>query len=262
MTKLLPNHIVNSNNIDHWKQASKDPCTTELRVAMKQRLEEILHTTTLDRISYLRDMVRGKRVLDIGCVENDADHHTREEWLHNHLRDSASYILGIDILDREIETLRERGYNVKCHDITRAPLAEKFDIIICGEIVEHIGNIDGLLENCRQSLEPGGQLVFSTPYPWFIGVSFRHTVSGMYFPGSLEHVTWYDPANFAELSARHGYAFERFSGIEPLPLEWSFKRKLFEAFAKMIRKGSIPFLAPLSGCRSILYELRLSTANK
>lgn len=228
----------------------------DLRQAMKLRLEKMLTTTRLDRISFITEAVRGKRTLDIGCVENDADHYTREEWLHNHILRAASGCLGIDILEGEIESLRAKNYNVRCHDITKAPLDEKFEVIVSGEIVEHIGNIDGLLKNCLQCLKPGGRLILSTPYPWFIGVSFRHTFAGMYLPGSLEHVTWYDPANFAELAARHGYEFEAYAGIEPLPLRGSFKRNTFEAFAGAIRRGKIPLLTPLSGCRSILYVLK------
>lgn len=240
----------------HWKNESKDPCTIDLRVGMKRRLEKMLSTTTLDRIKFITEAVRGRRTLDIGCVENDADHHTREEWLHNHIVKSASQCLGIDILEAEIESLRGKGYDVRCHDITQQTLEEKFEVIVSGEIVEHIGNIDGLLKNCRRCLEPGGKLILSTPYPWFIGVSFRHTFSGMYLPGSLEHVTWYDPANFAELATRHGYEFEMYAGIEPLPLPGGFKRNAFEGFAGAIRRGRIPFLTPLSGCRSILYVLK------
>jgi len=250
-----PTETPDSNSMTHWKEESKDPCIVPLREAMKKRLEGMLRTTTLDRIAFITEAVRGKRTLDIGCVENDADHYTREEWLHNHVLKSASACLGIDILEAEVESLKQKGYNVRFHDITKAPLEETFEVIVSGEIVEHIGNIDGLLSNCRRSLEPGGKLILSTPYPWFIGVSFRHTVSSMYFPGSLEHVTWYDPANFAELATRHGYVFESYAGIEPLPLRGSWKRNAFEAFAGSIRRGHIPFLTPLCGCRSILYIL-------
>lgn len=240
----------------HWKDESKDPCTIDLRMAMKRRLEAMLKTTTLDRIAFITDAVRGKRTLDIGCVENDAEHYTRDEWLHNHVVKSATDCLGIDILQAEIELLRSKGYNVLCHDITKAPLDAKFEVIVSGEIVEHIGNIDGLLANCRKCLEPGGRLILSTPYPWFIGVSFRHTFDGFYLPGSLEHVTWYDPANFAELATRYGYEFEMFAGIEPLPLRGGLKRNTFESFARAIRRGQVPLLAPLAGCRSILYVLK------
>jgi len=244
---------------EHWKNESKDPCTMDLRVAMKQRIEKMLTTANLDRIAFISDAVRGKRTLDIGCVENDAEHHTREEWLHNHIVRAASSCVGIDILETEIGLLRSRGYNVRFHDITQSPLDATFEVIVSGEIVEHIGSIDGLLKNCRQCLEPGGRLILSTPYPWFIGVSFRHTFSNVYLPGSLEHVTWYDPANFAELAARHGYKFEMYAGIEPLPLKGSFKRTVFESFARAIRFGKVPLLTPLCGCRSILYVLQVPT---
>jgi len=246
---------------EHWKNQAKDPCFPHLREDRKKFLEGIYKGAHLDRMEYIVESVRGKRVLDIGCVENDAEHHTREEWLHNHIVRASSECLGLDILDSEIKLLLEKGYHVKYHDITQSPVDQKFDIAVCGEIVEHIGNIEGLLQNCRKSLFPGGRLIFSTPYPWFIGVSARHTFAGLYFPGSLEHVTWYDPSNMAELAIRHGYTFEMFAGINPLPLSGGLGRTAFEWFAKQIRYSRVPGLDPLSGCRSLLYLMKSTEEN-
>ena len=241
---------------EHWKERAKDPCFPHLREDRKRFLKGIHKSAHLDRMSFLVEAVRGKRVLDIGCVENDADHHTREEWLHNHIVKASAECLGLDILESEVDSLKTKGYNVRYHDITQSPVEGTFDVAVCGEIVEHIGNIDGLLSNCRKSLVPGGQLIMSTPYPWFIGVTARHTLAGIYFPGSLEHVAWYDPSNIAELANRHGYLFEMFAGVNPLPLPGSLKRRAFEWFAKQIRYNRVPVLDPLTGCRSLLYVLK------
>jgi 2-polyprenyl-3-methyl-5-hydroxy-6-metoxy-1,4-benzoquinol methylase len=241
---------------EHWKNKSKYPDAIDSRIAMKRILEKIMKGASLDRIKYIKDVVKGRRTLDIGCVQHDASRQTKAEWLHDHIVNSASFCLGLDILESDIQSLRSKGYNVLCHDLTIAPVKEKFEVIVCGEIVEHIGNIDGLLQNCRQCLEPGGQLILSTPYPWFIGVSLRHMLAQGYLPGSLDHVAWYDPVNFSELAARHGYVLEMYAGIEPRPVVGGWKRNAFEAFCALVRKGSIPLIAPLSGCRSVLYVLK------
>jgi hypothetical protein len=49
---------------------------------MKGILEKIMNGASLDRIKYIKDVVKGRRTLDIGCVEHDASHQTKAEWLH------------------------------------------------------------------------------------------------------------------------------------------------------------------------------------
>jgi 2-polyprenyl-3-methyl-5-hydroxy-6-metoxy-1,4-benzoquinol methylase len=40
---------------------------------------------------------------------------------------------------------------------------ESFDIIYCGEIIEHLFNPDRLLEEIRRTLKPGGRCIITTP---------------------------------------------------------------------------------------------------
>lgn len=240
-----------------WKDHLKDPNLVPVRQERRDTLKRVLLPSPVDRIVFIKRVVTGKRALDLGCVTHDANYEALGEWLHGHVAEAASYSLGLDILEADVEALRARGYNVRCHDVTRSPVLEKFDAIICGEVVEHIGNIDGLLANCRVCLEPGGQLILTTPYPWFLGATLRHTLAGLHFPGSVDHVAWYDPSNIAELATRHGYELESFAGVIPLPERGAGSgRTLFEAFMGAIRSGWVPFVSPLIGCRSLLYVLR------
>jgi 2-polyprenyl-3-methyl-5-hydroxy-6-metoxy-1,4-benzoquinol methylase len=239
-----------------WQEKSKDPNLELVRRERRDLLDQALRRSPVDRISFITDLVYGKRTLDIGCVTHDASYAAQADWLHGHVAKAASYCLGLDILEPDVELLRAQGYNVLCHDITRSPVSQKFDVIVCGEIAEHIGNIDGLLANCRTCLEPEGRLVLTTPYPWFLGVTLRHSMRGAYFPGSVDHVAWYDPSNIAELAIRHGYELESSAGVVPLPQRGGVGRNLFEGLVSTIRKGWMPFISPLVGCRSLIYVLR------
>ena len=239
-----------------WQEKSKDPNLEPMRRERRDLLDQTFRRSPVDRISFITDLVYGKRTLDIGCVTHDATYAALAEWLHGHVAKAASYCLGLDILEPDVELLRAQGYNVRCHDITRSPVSEKFDVIVCGEIAEHIGNIDCLLANCRTCLEPEGRLVLTTPYPWFLGVTLRHSMRGAYFPGSVDHVAWYDLSNIAELAIRHGYELESFAGVVPFPQRGGVGRTLFEGLVGAIRKGWMPFISPLVGCRSLIYVLR------
>lgn len=64
--------------------------------------------------------------------------------------------LGIDGIDFRLLDLRELEAN-------RATLGS-FDQIICLETIEHVSDDAGLITSLSQMLEPGGQLLLSTPY--------------------------------------------------------------------------------------------------
>jgi hypothetical protein len=89
-------------------------------------------------------------------------------------------------------------------------------------------------------------------------MTLRNTMAGLYFPGSVDHVAWYDPSQIAELAARHGYDLETFAGVIPVPQSGGPARRVFEAVMLAARKGWLPFLSPLAGCRSVLYVLKAS----
>ena len=48
-------------------------------------------------------------------------------------------------------------------------LGRTFDTVFAGELIEHLGNVDGFLSSARRHLEPGGQLVLTTPNVFYVG---------------------------------------------------------------------------------------------
>ena len=50
--------------------------------------------------------------------------------------------------------MNSEGYNVRYWDVLKEPLAEKYDIIVCGEVLEHVEAPGKLMENCARMLLP------------------------------------------------------------------------------------------------------------
>jgi len=110
-----------------------------------------------DRIAYLEELVRGKRVLDVGVVAHTATMEGTAEWLHRAISQSAAYCLGVDVLEEEVKKLQVAGYNVKCVDITKDDIVgERFDVVVVGEVIEHLGEPGKLFEAAARLLVPGG----------------------------------------------------------------------------------------------------------
>src|SRR5262245_56972131 len=122
-----------------WRALSADPNDQKL---MEMRRAAISKARTgrllLDRAAYLCELVAGKSVLDIGVVEHTRDATTCSTWLHGHLRRHAARCLGVDVLEAEVRYLEQQGYDVILADITQAPLPRKFDVIVGGEVLEHL----------------------------------------------------------------------------------------------------------------------------
>lgn len=154
-------------------------------------------------------LVRGKRVLDVGCVDHNAEIAATDTWLHSHVARTAAYALGIDILEREIERLRQRGYNVICGDAARLELAERFDVITAGEILEHLDNPGQFLQNMRRHLKDDGILVLTTPNVFF-GLHFLESLfASPYRRWNPEHVAWYCYFTLENLLKRNGMRVEQ-----------------------------------------------------
>ena len=149
-----------------WYEISKNPNVPEVKLARQQQLLAARSESLIsDRIFYLSELVRGKDVLDVGVVAHDADMINDGTWLHKHLFESAKTCLGVDILDEDVDKLRKHGFNVICADIIKEPLKQKFDVIVCGEVLEHVDAPGHLLASCAKMLNHGGRLIVTVPNP-------------------------------------------------------------------------------------------------
>src|SRR5690242_2719006 len=101
---------------------------------------------SVQRVDLIKQMCAGKRVLHLGCTNypytNDAIE--GELLLHFDLEKVASDLWGIDA-DREgIEILEKHGSkNIVQGDLEHledSTLDGTFDVIVAGEVIEHINN--------------------------------------------------------------------------------------------------------------------------
>jgi len=92
------------------------------------------------------------KVLDIGFG-----------WLSN------PYLInpvGLDIEKRDKPSNYE---SVFTYDGNRFPFEDNyFDTVTAGELIEHINNVGNFLTECNRVLRTGGELIISTPNPYYI----------------------------------------------------------------------------------------------
>jgi 2-polyprenyl-3-methyl-5-hydroxy-6-metoxy-1,4-benzoquinol methylase len=97
---------------------------------------------------------RPLKVLDVGCG--------RRALLSKQLEPSDDY-WGCDIVPRELAEIER----FKTVDLNSESLLDKFtgefDLIFCGEVIEHLFNPDALLDDLQMLMAPHALLLLSTP---------------------------------------------------------------------------------------------------
>lgn len=98
---------------------------------------------------------RPQRVLDIGCG--------RKALLAQAI-DPADAYTGCDIVEPENTAIpRFVPLDLNTERLAQKLDGESFDVVFCGEVIEHLFSPDALLQDLRSMLAPGGLLVLSTP---------------------------------------------------------------------------------------------------
>lgn len=156
------------------------------------------------KIKFATDRCRSKRVFDIGCVMHDLRAFNNPFFLHRALKEVAASLVGIDLHAEGVAAMRARGYDVRVGNAEGFDLGEQFDVIVAGDIIEHIANLDGFLRSVDAALAPGGMLLVMTPNPWW----WKFVVKAALRPevgANPEHTCWFCPQTWRQLVERYGF---------------------------------------------------------
>lgn len=187
---------------------------------VKRAIINSLGTKSADRQRIVRSYVSSDdSVLDVGCVEHSLDRVNWRnpepgEWMHADLRRISNDVFGIDIVDEAIERLQNEGFNVAVGNAEKFELDRDFDVIVAGELIEHLSNPGQFLDRCREHLSEDGAVIITTPNPrrlqmlhWF--------ARGHENRANPEHTTWFDHYVMETLVARHGFEVDEWHWYKP-----------------------------------------------
>lgn len=156
------------------------------------------------KTKFVLSYVAGKRVLDLGCVQHNPDNVKSKYWLHKAILNNANYVLGLDLYKEGVHILRSQGYNIVVGDAENFQLDELFDVIVAGDIIEHLSNPGKMLEYARTHVRPGGLLLITTPNPWWWRFIAKSALLGSAQPNP-EHTTWFCKDTLSQLLRRYGW---------------------------------------------------------
>ena len=134
---------------------------TTLEYTGERMVPEKAQSTTfwehIYRYRFASYFVKNKRVLDIACGEGYGSAAL--------LRAGASSVVGIDISVNTCRHARQKyGVDICSGDARRIPLQNGvIDVIVSFETIEHMGQPEQFLSECKRVLTPDGLLIISTP---------------------------------------------------------------------------------------------------
>lgn len=157
----------------------------------------------------------GNRVLDVGCSSG---------YLAQPLAEHDNTIVGLELdsdAAREAEAYCERVLvgDVETMELPLEP--GSFDVVLLGDVVEHLRDPVAALARVRPFLKPGGRVVLSTPNiaNWAIRLSllggrWRYTDRGIL---DRSHTHLFTRSTLRAALERAGYRVERIDFSVPVP---------------------------------------------
>jgi SAM-dependent methyltransferase len=162
------------------------------------------------RWDFVGPLTEGKEVLEVGPAElvGTVNRDKRARWIHGRIAEVAKRLVGIDVNREQVEALRSEGFDVRFGDAESFELEEKFDVIVAGELIEHLSNPGLFLDRARAHLSPGGTLVLTTPNRYRFHSVLAVLKSGAhprYKKPMAKHVAYFDSDCLTSLLQRHGF---------------------------------------------------------
>lgn len=159
-----------------------------------------------DRQDYIAKYCKGKNVLHLGCIGSSYNRHSKyEPWLHKIICDVSKSCIGLDN-NKERIPLAEKLSKSKIYygNVLNFDLKRKFDVIVAGEIIEHIDNFKSFFDSIKKHMKKNSILIITTPNAFNLSNIFRVLVKGQVRP-NWNHVVFFDLFTLINLLKMNGF---------------------------------------------------------
>lgn len=154
----------------------------------------------VQRVEFIRAACKGKKVLHLGCTNYPYTKEAIEAdaLLHFELEKIADEVYGFDFDQAGIDILNQHGaknlFQADLEKLEAVPLDKKFDVIIAGEMIEHLNNPGLFLQGIKRFMSANTELVITTINAYcamrFWGYFLRGH-GGIAEPVHPDHVAYY-----------------------------------------------------------------------
>src|SRR5437773_3236648 len=122
----------------------------------------------VQRVDFIKTICADRKVLHLGCTNWPYTWESIEagSLLHIELEKTASELYGFDFDQPGLDILAEAGgknlFRADLENLDEVPLDETFDVIIAGEMIEHLSNPGLFLKGIQRFMTPATNLIITT----------------------------------------------------------------------------------------------------
>ena len=173
----------------------------------------------VQRVEFIKSLCAEQRVLHLGCTNwpYTKDAIEKGMLLHFDLKKIASELYGFDFDQAGLDILATAGeknlYRADLERLDEVALDETFDVIIAGEIIEHLSNPGLFLNGIKRFMGSDSRLVITTVNAY---CGMRFCIYGLRGKGGLnepvhpDHIAYYSYSTLSLLLKRHSLEVEEF----------------------------------------------------
>jgi 2-polyprenyl-6-hydroxyphenyl methylase/3-demethylubiquinone-9 3-methyltransferase len=182
-----------------------------------------LHDINPCRLDYLAGQIAltDARVLDVGCGGGILSEAMAARGARVRGLDASAALIGV-ARDHAREQALVIEYCATTVEAWRAHTQERYDAVVCMELIEHVPDPDALLGACAALLLPHGTLVVSTLNrtfaAWLGGVVIAEYVLGLLPRGTHDYRQFVRPSELARAARAHGLDLIDVRGMRYQPL--------------------------------------------
>ena len=131
--------------------------------------KDLMNGRSVDRLDFIIDRCRAKRVLHLGCTDWPYTETKRAggALLHEKLSVAANSLVGVDLDDEGIDCLKKLGFqdvyvdNAECLEQPTVCF-RPYDVIVAGEIIEHLENPGKFLRSIQSLMTGQTELILTS----------------------------------------------------------------------------------------------------
>lgn len=154
----------------------------------------------IQRVEFIKMKCSGRKVLHLGCTNYPYTEDAIEKnmLLHFELEKNARELYGFDFDEKGLEILKKAGgtnlYRADLEKLEEVPVDETFDVIVAGEMIEHLSNPGLFLRGIRRFMNRDTELIITTINAY---CAFRFLIYGLRGKGGEnepvhpDHVAYY-----------------------------------------------------------------------
>jgi len=174
----------------------------------EMRNKKLPRSIPVNRHDLMLRLCEGKTVLDLGCADYPMteERYRKGELLFAKLRKVAKNVTGVDNSLDGLETLRSLGFDDlvlgNAEELGELEMKGPFDVILAGELIEHLFNVGRFFEGVKQLMSPHTILIISVPNAFAIK-RFLRVLAGSELVNK-DHAYYFSQANIELLTTTYG----------------------------------------------------------